>query len=176
MVSGRRRWISRFAEAMAPRRLGRSFRWLLASSWIGNLGDGISLAAGPLLVASETHDPLLVALAAVLQRLPWLLIGLLAGVLADRVERRRLIVVAHITRTAIAAAIAIVILTGGVSIVFVLVALFALGASEVVADTTAPTLLPMIVERQHLGLGNARLMAGIITVDQLAQEGKRHAN
>jgi MFS family permease len=168
MVSGRRRWTTRLAEAIAPRGLGPSFRWLLASSWIGNLGDGISLAAGPLLVASETHDPLLVALAAVLQRLPWLLVGLLAGVLADRIDRRRLAVAAHITRTAIAASISIVILTGGVNIVFVLVALFALGTSEVVADTTAPTLLPMIVERQDLGLGNARLMAGIITVDQLA--------
>jgi Transmembrane secretion effector len=38
------RW---FAELIAPSRLGRSFRWLLASSWVTNLGDGITLAAGP---------------------------------------------------------------------------------------------------------------------------------
>jgi hypothetical protein len=64
---------------VVPRRLGVAFRWLLASSWISNLGDGITLAAGPLLVASQTKDPLLVAMAVPLQRLPWLLFGLNAG-------------------------------------------------------------------------------------------------
>jgi predicted MFS family arabinose efflux permease len=74
--------VQRFAEVIAPSRLGRSFRWLLASSWVTNLGDGITLAAGPLLVASQTRDPLAVAMAAFLQRLPWLLFGLYAGVVA----------------------------------------------------------------------------------------------
>ena len=41
-------------ELIAPRRLGRDFRWLLASSWTSNLGDGIALAASPLLIASLT--------------------------------------------------------------------------------------------------------------------------
>lgn len=160
--------MSRLGEALAPARLGRPFRWLLASSWMGNLGDGISLAAGPLLVASETHDPLLVALAAVLQRLPWLLFGLLAGVVADRVDRRRVMIAMHLTRAAIATAIAVLVLTGWIDITVVLVALFVLGSCEVLADTTAPTLMPMIVRRPDLGLANARLMAGVITVDQLA--------
>ena len=160
--------MTRLGEAVAPNRLGRPFRWLLASSWMGNLGDGISLAAGPLLVASETHDPLLVALAAVLQRLPWLLFGLLAGVIADRVDRRRIMVTVHLTRAVIALLLSTAIVTGEVSITVILVALFVLGTSEVIADTTAATLLPMIVERGDLGLANARLMAGIVTVDQLA--------
>jgi MFS family permease len=160
--------VTRLGEAVAPRRLGRSFRWLLASSWVGGLGDGISLAGGPLLVASETHDPILVALAAVLQRLPWLLFGLLAGVVADRVNRRRIMVVVHLSRAAIAALISASIFTGLININVVLVALFLLGTSEVLADTTAATLLPTIVERHDLGLGNARLMAGTITVNQLA--------
>jgi hypothetical protein len=56
--------------------MGTSFRWLVGSTWISNLGDGMGLAAGPLLIASQTQDPLLVALAGLLQRLPWLLFGL----------------------------------------------------------------------------------------------------
>jgi len=160
--------LTRLGEAVAPRRLGLTFRWLLASSWTGNLGDGISLAAGPLLVASETHDPLLVALAAVLQRLPWLLFGLLAGVVADRADRRRIMVAVHLFRATVAMSVGAFILTGWINITVVMVALFVLGASEVLADTTAATLLPMIVERPDLGLANARLMAGVITVDQLA--------
>ena len=53
--------MSRFVEAVLPARLGSRFRWLLASSWVSNIGDGIALAAGPLLVASQTRDPFLVA-------------------------------------------------------------------------------------------------------------------
>ena len=45
-------------EAIAPARLGRNFRWLLGESLITNIGDGVALAAGPLLVASQTRDPL----------------------------------------------------------------------------------------------------------------------
>ncbi len=52
---------------------------------------GITLAAGPLLVASQTRNPLAVAMAAFLQRLPWLLFGLYAGVLADRLDRRAIV-------------------------------------------------------------------------------------
>lgn len=48
-------------EAILPARLGRSFRWLLSASVVTNVGDGVALAAGPLLVASQTRDPLLVS-------------------------------------------------------------------------------------------------------------------
>jgi Transmembrane secretion effector len=73
----------RAVEIVLPARMGTAFRWLVGSSWLTNLGDGIGLAAGPLLIASQTQDPVLVALAALLQRLPWLLFGLYAGALAD---------------------------------------------------------------------------------------------
>src|SRR5581483_2473238 len=88
-------------ERFAPARLGRDFRWLTASSWVGNVGDGIALAAGPLLIASETRSAFLVAAAAFLQRLPWLLLGLPAGVIADRVDRRFLLAVAEAFRAVV---------------------------------------------------------------------------
>jgi predicted MFS family arabinose efflux permease len=155
-------------ELVVPRRLGRSFRWLLASSWVTNLGDGIALAAGPLLVASQTEDPLLVALAALLQRLPWLLFGLLAGVLADRLDRRGLVVVVELLRAPVLAVLTLSVVTGTVSTAVVLAALFALGTAEVFADTTASTLLPMLVARPDLAVANARVQAGVVTVNQLA--------
>ena len=67
-----------------PARLGSSYRWLLASSWTTNLGDGIAVAAGPLLVASLTDNAFLVSLAALLRWAPPLIFGLYAGVLSDR--------------------------------------------------------------------------------------------
>ncbi|HQH06913.1 MAG TPA: MFS transporter, partial [Phycicoccus sp.] len=59
----------RILDLIAPPRMGVPFRWNLASVWIGNLGDGIALAAGPLLVASQTRNPALIAAAAMVQRL-----------------------------------------------------------------------------------------------------------
>ena len=160
--------LTRLVDAVAPPRLGRPFRWLLASSWVSNLGDGIGLAAGPLLVASETRDPFLVALAVVLQRLPWMLFGLLAGVLADRLDRRAIVIAVHAARAVILGLLAVTVALDRVDIAVVLVAMFLLGTAETFADTTSSTLLPMVVERPDLGVGNARIMAGFVTVNQLA--------
>lgn len=165
MLTGR---VRRPVDVIAPARLGPSFRWLLASSWSSNLGDGISLSAGPLLVAAQTRDPFLVALAAVLQRLPWMLFGLHAGVLADRVNRRTLLLVVHLARTAVLVGLGLSIATDAVNIGVVLVAMFLLGTAETFADTTSQTLLPMVVPRRDLALGNARLMAGFVTINNLA--------
>src|SRR3954469_5757680 len=147
--------------------LGRSFRWLVGSAWTSNLGDGIGLAAGPLLVASQTHDPVLVALAGLLQRLPWLLFGLYAGALADRVDRRILVVVVDLMRAAVLAVLTVTLVTGSVTIAVVLVTMFLLGTAEVFADTTTGTLLPMVVPKADLGIGNSRIMAGALTMNQL---------
>jgi len=155
-------------ESVSPARLGRSFRWLLASSWISNIGDGIGLAAGPLLVASQTRDPLLVGAAAFLQRVPWLLFGLYAGVIADRLDRRAIVVVVDLARAAVLGGLSMMIVTDTVNVGVVLAAMFLLGTAETFADTTTSTLLPMLVDKADLGIGNARLMVGQITANQLA--------
>ncbi len=61
-------------------------------------------------------DPFLVASAALLQWLPWLLFGLFAGALSDRLDRRRLVVTVDLLRAAILAGIAASIVTDTVSI------------------------------------------------------------
>jgi len=160
--------VPRLLETVAPRRLGTGFRWLLASSWVSDLGDGIALAAGPLLVASQTRDPRLVALAVLLQQLPWLLFGLYAGALADRLDRRAIVVAVDLARAGVLALLALSIVTGAVSVPVVLGALFLLGTAEVFADNASSTLLPMLVARPDLAIANARQQAGVITVNQLA--------
>ncbi|MGZ6827401.1 MAG: MFS transporter, partial [Mycobacteriales bacterium] len=160
--------VSSLVDVVAPPRLGASFRWLLSSSWVSNLGDGIAIAAGPLLVASQTHDAFLVALAALLQWLPPLLFGLVAGVLSDRLDRRLIVVTVDLLRAVVLVLVAVTILTGTVSVAVVLGALFLLGTAEVFADNTSSTLLPMVVGRDDLALANSRLQSGFITVNQLA--------
>lgn len=160
--------VTSLVEAFVPRRLGIGFRWLLASSWVSNLGDGISLAAGPLLVASQTSDPFVVALAVLLQQLPWLLFGLFAGALADRVDRKVLVIAVDLARALVLALLSLAIGTGTVSVPVVLVALFLLGTAEMFADNTSSTLLPMLVARSDLAIANARQQTGFITLNQLA--------
>ncbi|MFZ2013627.1 MAG: MFS transporter [Nocardioides sp.] len=159
---------TRLLDTVAPRRLGSSFRWLLSSNWVSALGDGLSLAAGPLLVASQTHQPFLVALAALLQRLPWLVFGLYAGALADRLDRRRTVILWDSLRVVVLVFLAVTIATGRVSIVAVLVVMLLIGVAEVFSDSAGRTLLPMLVHRDDLGIGNARMATGGIALNQLA--------
>lgn len=148
--------------------MGRDFRWLLASSWTSNVGDGVALAAAPLLIASLTSSPLLVASGAILQFLPWLIFGLHAGAIADRFDRRRLVMVANAARAAVLAALCVFLITDTANIGIVLAVAFLYGTAEVFVDTAGSTLLPMIVDRADLGLGNARLQAGYLVANQFA--------
>jgi MFS family permease len=159
--------MSRVVDRIAPPRMGTSFRWLLASSWAANIGDGIALAAGPLLIASLTHNAILVAMAGLLQRAPWLLFGLYAGAVADRVDRRVLVMVSDSLRAVVVALLCVVIVTGRIDITLTLVAMFLLGVAEVFTDTTASTLLPMLVHRDDLGIGNARFQASFLVANQI---------
>ncbi|SDF55174.1 MFS transporter [Klenkia brasiliensis] len=160
--------MGRIVETVVPARLGTGFRWLLASSWTSNLGDGIALAAGPLLVASLTRDPFLVSLAAGVQWLPPLLFGLVAGAVTDRVDRRLLVVVVDLLRAGVLAVLTLAVATDLVTIGALLAALFVLGTAEVFADNGAQTLLPTLVHRDDLAVGNARMTTGFVTVNQLA--------
>ncbi len=155
-------------ESIVPARLGRGFRWLLASSWMSNLGDGLMMAAGPLLVASQTQNPLLVAAAAMASQLPWLLLGLFAGALADRLDRRMIVMAVDSLRALVLAGLCIVIVAGHADIWSVIAAMFVLGTAEVFADVTTSTLTPMLVEKADLGIANARIQTGLVTVNQLA--------
>jgi predicted MFS family arabinose efflux permease len=155
-------------ERLFPARLGTGFRWLVASSWSAELGDGFALAAGPLLVASQSHDASLVALALLLQRLPWLLFGLLGGAIADRFDRGRLTAVVELARVAVLAVLVLAIVTHRVSIAVVLAGLFLLGTAEVFSQTASGSILPSLVDHDDLILGNSRIITGVVTLNQLA--------
>ncbi|PRB12741.1 MULTISPECIES: MFS transporter [unclassified Microbacterium] len=155
-------------ELIAPRRMGRDFRWLLASSWTSNVGDGVALAAAPLLIASMTSSPILVAAGAILQFLPWLVFGLHAGAIADRFDRRRLVMMANTARAVVLLALCVFLVTGTANIWVVLAVAFLYGTAEVFVDTAGSTLLPMLVQPADLGIGNARLQAGYLVANQFA--------
>jgi predicted MFS family arabinose efflux permease len=159
--------VARIAEVVVPARLGRSFRWLLASSIVTNAGDGIAISAGPLLVASQTKDPFLVSLALLSEYLPHLVFGLFAGAVADRHDRRRVVAGVNVFRALVLVVLTAMIVTGAVSIAIVLVTLFVLGTAETFADAASSTLIPSLVATEDLGIANARQNAALLLVNQL---------
>ena len=66
------------------RPLGAGFRALFAGSLISNTGDGIRLAALPLLAAELTSSPVLIGAVTAAQYLPWVTVAPVGGALVDR--------------------------------------------------------------------------------------------
>jgi MFS family permease len=159
--------LARVPETVAPKRLGRSFRWLLAATLINNVGDGIAYSAGPLLVASLTSDPFLVSMALLSQYLPVLIFGVIGGTVADRVDRRRMVVAVDLGRAVVLVMLVATIVGGTVNIAIVLAALFVLGTAETFADAASSTLIPGLVGREDLGIANARMQGAFVLTNQL---------
>ena len=157
----------RVTETIAPRRLGPSFRWLLAATVVNNAGDGVVISAGPLLVASQTRDPFLVSMALLSEYLPVLLFGVLGGAAADRFDRRRMVVAVNLVRATVLGALVLVIVTGTVNIAAVLGVLFVLGTAETFADAASSTLIPGLVAREDLGIANARMQGAFLLTNEL---------
>jgi MFS family permease len=144
--------------ATNPRpRLGTPFRLLLVASTGSNLGDGVLLAAVPLLARRLTDDPLAVSSVTVAATLPWLLFGLAAGAVVDRADRRRLLVRTDRLRCAALLAFAVAVWWWSPALPWLVVLVFAAGAAETIADTAAQAVLPTLVEADQLERANGRL-------------------
>jgi MFS family permease len=160
--------VTRLGERIAPASLGTSFRWLWGGTIASNLGDGLLLAVAPLLLASITTNPFAIALAVFLQRLPWLLFGLLAGAVVDRVDRRLLSATVEAARGLVVAALTVTVATGTVNALLVYITVFLLGTAETLADNSFTALVADIVPPDGLGIANSRLIGSIMVTNQLA--------
>jgi MFS family permease len=140
--------------------------WL--SGFLADFGDGVRLAAFPLLAAQLTRSPGAVAAVTAVQGLPWLLLGGGLGVLVDRTDRRRLMVAVDVTRAAIIVALAAAILAGHDGLWLIYLTAFATGVGSALRDTAAATCVPRLVEPDRLDQANSRLIAGQIVGNELA--------
>ncbi len=165
------------------RSLGGNYRKLFSASTISNLGDGVGIIAYPWLASAITRSPLLIALVAVAQRLPWLLFSLPAGVITDRGDRRRLMVAANTGRAVLTGVVAVAVLARQGSIpapdqldqvmgtewllyLMILVATLLLGMCEVIYDNSAQTFLPAIVDTADLERANGRMYSAELVANQ----------
>ena len=118
-------------------------------------------------MASQTKSPGLVALALLLQQLPYLLFGLIAGALSDRLDRRAIVITVDALRAGVLALLALTVITGAVNVAVVLVTMFLLGTAEVFGTNAFATLLPMLVGRADLAIANSRVQGSYVTMQQL---------
>ncbi|HEX2884246.1 MAG TPA: MFS transporter [Candidatus Limnocylindria bacterium] len=140
---------------------------LWASSAASNLADGFFFIALPLLAVRLAPDsPVLVAGVAIAGRLPWLVFVLLAGALADRLDRRRTMRNVQVFRVLVLGVLTALALFDGLSLPILYVAAFVLGIGETLFDTAAQSILPSIVEKDQLSTANSRLYAVELVMNQ----------
>jgi MFS family permease len=143
-----------------PCRRNRNFGRLLAASGLSNLADGIFQITLPLVALGITRDPGAFASVTLVGRLPWLLFSLPAGALADRLDRRRTMMLVNLARAALIGALALAVAVNAEELWLLYAVAFGLGVGETLFDTAAQSILPNIVtDPDHLSKANGRLYA-----------------
>jgi MFS family permease len=135
---------------------GRFWR-LYASSATTNLADGIGRTALPLVAASYTRDPVLVAGLTTSAFLPWLLFALVSGAVVDRVDRRYAMSAANAARALASGTLVVLTLLHAGSVPALYAVAFVLGTAETVYDSATRALLPQVVGRRDLDRANSLL-------------------
>jgi MFS family permease len=145
-----------------------AFSVFLAASASAYAADGIRAVALPLLAVALTRDPALVAGLGVAQSLPFLVVALPAGLAADRVDRRRLLVVINSVEAGLFGLVVAAVLLNAVSVPLLYVLAFCLGSTETVRDTATTTAVPALVAPHELERANGRLVTAGFLANQLA--------
>jgi MFS family permease len=154
--------MARSGQSESPH-LGSSFWALWRANTLSGLGDGIILAALPLLAARLTGSALLVSLVVVMQRLPWVVVAIPAGAYVDRQDPVRAMVGADLVRGALLAGVCALLAIGHLSIVTLCCAALGLGVFDTVSAAGAQAMIPRAVEVESLDLANGRLTVGQTT-------------
>ena len=141
--------------------LGRPFRAHLSAVGLANVADGIVQTGVPLVAITLTRSPLLIGVLTAAVWLPWLVCGLPAGVLVDRWDRRRTMMVALGLRALLLGGAAALALLDLLTVWWLVGLALAYGVTEVFTDLAAQAQVPALVgrERGRLQRANSRLLA-----------------
>jgi MFS family permease len=144
--------------------LSAGFNRLWVAAITSNLADGIGRTAVPLIATTLTRDPALIAGLTAVTFLPWLLFGIPAGMLLDRVDRRVAMAVANSLRFAVAVLLAVLIASDSLTIWWLYACVLLFGLGETVFDNATTTVVPSLVTRQQLDRANGRMQSAEIVV------------
>ncbi len=148
--------------------LGPGFRALYRGSLVSNIGDGIRLAALPLLASSLTTSPFLIASVTAAQYLAWLTFGPIGGAVIDRSERRRIILTTQLWRGLLMAGLGLLVWSGSAEIWHLCVVAFAIQVGEILVDPSTVALVPTLVDDAELDRANGRTSSAEIVTNELA--------
>jgi MFS family permease len=136
---------------------GVTFNKIWSAAMFSKFADGLFGAAIPLLAASLTRDPILIAIQANLFLLPWLLFAIPIGALVDRLNRRAAMLMVQTSRVLIGISLAGLIVSGEMNLAWLATLTFVFGVSEVVYDTATQSTIPTLLSETQLEKGNSRL-------------------
>jgi MFS family permease len=146
--------------------LGSAFNRLWGASVASNLADGLLRTAAPIYAITLTENPVLISLLAAMALLPWLFFAIPVGTLADRINRKKLLIYSSLIRTGVIALAALAIATEIMNIQILLVMVFIVGICEVSIDTTAQAMIPQMLSKDQLERGNSRLYIAETVISQ----------
>ncbi len=152
----------------AGRPLGSGFRALFLGSLVSNTGDGIRLAAIPLLAAELTSSPVLVSAVTAAQYLPWLSVAPLGGALVDRHDRRRIILLIQGWRGIVMLVLAALVASDVAAIWHLCAVAFAITAGEILVDPSIVAMVPTVVDDDQLDVANGRIASVEIVTNDFA--------
>jgi MFS family permease len=132
----------------------REFRIVLFGQTVSIFGDAISFTALPLLVVLLTGSGVAMGTVGVLQTLPDLILGLPAGALADRWDRRKLVIYADLGRALLTALVPLSIVFGWPTMAIVILVAFPINALRVLFMAGWTAIMPSIVGRDQVGRAN----------------------
>lgn len=138
--------------------LSASFRRLAWSNLLAQSAEQLSLAAVPIVaVLLLQAGPGEIGLLASIQSLPFLLLSMPLGLLADRTSRTRLMALAETLRALALFLLLALIVTGNVSIAALAIIGFMAAVGTVAFSVAAPSLVPALVQVEGLAQANGRL-------------------
>ncbi|MET8758742.1 MFS transporter [Lentzea sp. NPDC004782] len=153
-----------------PRRagVGRDFSFQISASLFSTLGDGALLAALPLLAKSLTSDARLIAWVSAAATLPWLVLSVLGGAIADRFDRRRLMMGAQVAQALLVGVVAVLATLHLTEIWMLYLLAFGLCCAEILFTNSSQALVPSIVPHEKLETANGRLVATVSVSKEFA--------
>ncbi len=139
---------------------------LFGASAVSNLADGVFFIVVPLLALRLTDSPILIAGLTIASRLPWLFFVLIAGALADRLDRRATMRNVQVFRALVLAGLTLLALVDGLSLPLLYAVALGLGIAETLFDTAAQSIMPSLVERDQLSNANGKLYGVELVMNQ----------
>jgi ENTS family enterobactin (siderophore) exporter len=150
---------SRLRDGRAPRDVplgrNRDFKVVLVSQGASAVGDAVSFTALPLLVFALTGSGLVMGIVGALQTLPDLLFGMVAGAMADRGDRKRMMFLADLGRAGLTALIPLSVLLEGPTLAVILLVSAPLSLLRTFFLAAYTASVPTLVGRSQITQANS---------------------